>query len=346
MVARRAAVGAAQARAGGGEGRGNVLDIVNQLIDIRIHMADARFVVRVAAMRRFNRFYTQRIGVLHERLVKTPFSLAQARVLYELAHRDGLTATELGRDLGLDTGYLSRILSDFARRGLLTRKTSKADGRQSHLRLNDKGRHAFAPLDARSRDEVAALLRHLPEADQQRVIEAMHTIESLLGATTESKAPYLLRPHQPGDMGWVVQAHGAIYAQEYGWNEEFEVLVANVVAKFLQNFDGKRERCWIAERDGERVGSVFVVARSKSVAQLRLLIVDPKARGLGIGARLVGECIRFARQAGYRKLTLWTNSVLLAARGIYDAAGFRRVDEERHRSFGHDLVGETWELLL
>jgi DNA-binding MarR family transcriptional regulator/GNAT superfamily N-acetyltransferase len=300
---------------------------------------------RIGAVRRFNRFYTQKIGVLGEGLLGSPFSLSEARVLYELAHRERPTAAELSRDLGLDPGYLSRILRGFEKRGFLGRTRSKADGRQAHLSLTSRGRAAFAPLDARSRDEIGAILAALSGAEQQRLVEAMHTVERLLGAPAD-KAPYLLRPHQPGDMGWIVQRHAVLYAQEYGWNEQFEPLVARIAARFIERYDGRKERCWIAEKDGQIVGSVVLVKRSATVAQLRLLIVDPAARGLGIGARLVDECVRFARQAGYRKITLWTNSVLLAARRIYEAAGFRLVHRERHRSFGHDLVGETWDLSL
>jgi DNA-binding MarR family transcriptional regulator/GNAT superfamily N-acetyltransferase len=301
---------------------------------------------RVAAVRRFNRFYTQRSGVLHEGLLKSPFSLAQSRVLYELAHRAECTATALGKDLGLDAGYLSRILGDFEKRGLLDKTPSDRDGRQNLLRLTRKGQAAFAPLHARSRNEIGAMLNALSGAEQGRLIEAMGAIEELLGARPEPKAPYLLRPHQPGDMGWVVHRHGVLYADEYGWNEQFEALVASITAKFIQHYDAKRERCWIAEKDGEIVGSVFLVKHSATVAKLRLLLVEPKARGLGIGARLVGETILFARRVGYRKIVLWTNSVLVAARRIYEAAGFRLVDQEPHHSFGKDLVGETWELKL
>jgi len=309
-------------------------------------VAETPFERRVAAVRRFNRFYTQKIGVLHDGLLKSPFSLTQVRVLYELAHRDGPTATELRRDLGLDAGYMSRILGEFKKRGLVERKPSEADGRQRILRLTKHGRKAFAPLNARSSEEIAAMLSTLAEAEQSRLVDAMHTIERLLGTEPKAEVPYILRSHQPGDMGWVTQRHGALYASEYGWDEQFEALVAGVVAKFIRDFDPKKERCWIAEKDGEIVGSAFLVRKSKTVAKLRLLIVEPKARGRGIGERLVSECVRFARQAGYRKITLWTNSVLHAARRIYERAGFRMVHEERHHSFGHDLVGETWELTL
>jgi DNA-binding MarR family transcriptional regulator/GNAT superfamily N-acetyltransferase len=309
-------------------------------------MAKADIDQRVDAVRRFNRFYTKQIGVLHEGLLGSPFSLTEVRVLYELAHREKPTATELGKELGLDAGYLSRILRGFKKRGLVTKMPSKADGRQSLLSLTARGRKTFAPLNTRSSDEVAAMLRKLPAVEQSRLIEAMHTIEELLGGRPEPKVPYLLRPHQPGDMGWVVHRHGVLYAQEYGWNEQFEALVAEIAAKFIKEFDPKLERCWIAEREHEIVGSVFLVKQSAEVARLRLLLVEPKTRGLGIGSRLVNECIRFARQVGYRTITLWTNDVLHAARHIYEKAGFRLVREEPHHSFGHDLIGETWELAL
>jgi DNA-binding MarR family transcriptional regulator/GNAT superfamily N-acetyltransferase len=301
---------------------------------------------QIAAVRRFNRFYTQRIGVLHEGLLDSRYSLTEVRVLYELAHRDQPTATELGRDLGLDAGYLSRILRGFEKRALVTRTRSAADGRQSHLALTALGRKVFAPLDARSHAEVAALLSALAPAAQAQVIAAMQTIERLLGRDGPPPAAYVLRPPQPGDMGWVVSRHGALYAQEYHWNMEFEALVGEIVAAFIRNFDARRERCWIAEIDGAPVGSVFLVKQSDEVAKLRLLLVEPQARGLGIGARLVAECIRFARLNGYRTLTLWTNDVLVAARRIYQVAGFRLVAEEKHHSFGHDLVGQNWEMDL
>ena len=309
-------------------------------------MAESKPDQRVAAVRGFNRFYTKKIGLLHEGYLASPFSLTQGRVLYELAHREGVTAGALGRELGLDAGYLSRILRGFERRGLLDRTRSKADARQSLLALTRRGREAFAPLHARSRDEIGALLAALPGPAQDRLVEAMRTIEGLLGATPEPKAPYLLRPHQPGDMGWVIHRHAVLYGREYGLNEEFEALVAEVAARFIRRFDPRRERAFIAEKDGEIVGSALLVARSKTVAQLRLLLVEPQARGLGIGARLVGECERFARQVGYRKVMLWTNSVLVAARRIYAQAGYRLVHHEPHHSFGQDLIGETWELKL
>ena len=301
---------------------------------------------RIAAVRRFTRFYTRQIGVLREGLHASPFSLTQARVLYELANRWAPTAADIARDLGLDPGYLSRILRGFAQRGFLARTRSQDDGRESHLALTPAGRAAFAPLDRGSHDEVDALLAPLSEGAQVRLIEAMATVEQLLGERSGAVPPYLVRPHQVGDMGWVVSRHGALYAQEYSWNIEFEALVAEIVAAFIKNFDPARERCWIAEVDGVSVGSVFLVKQSAEVGKLRLLLVEPQARGMGIGARLVAECIRFARASGYRTLTLWTNDVLVAARRIYQAAGFRLVQEEKHHSFGHDLVGQNWELDL
>ena len=309
-------------------------------------MPDAAFEQRIAAVRRFTRFYTQRIGVLQEGLLQSPFSLTEGRVLYELANRAQPTAAELCRDLGLDAGYLSRILRRFEKQGLVRRAAAKSDGRRSLLTITDRGRKAFAPLNARSREEIGAMLRVLPPAEQRRLVEAMGSVERLLGADGEKREPYILRPPAPGDMGWVVSRHGALYAQEYRFDARFEALVAGIVAHFVQNYDAQRERCWIAEQDGINVGSVFLVRHSATVAKLRLLLVEPRARGLGIGVRLVDECIRFAQQAGYRKLTLWTQQNLAAARRIYQGAGFVLAKEEPHHSFGHDLVGEYWELKL
>jgi DNA-binding MarR family transcriptional regulator/GNAT superfamily N-acetyltransferase len=310
----------------------------------------AELAAPVAAVRRFNRFYTQQIGVLQEGLLASEFSLTEARVLYELAQRanqsGGLSAAQLARELALDPGYLSRILAEFTRRGLLAKRPSDADGRQSLLSLTAAGRAAFAPLDEGARQQVGAMLARLPVPVQRRLIAAMEAIERLLGGTGPAREPYLLRPHQPGDIGWVIHRHGVIYAEEYGWDERFEALVAEIAGKFVTDFDAKRERCWIVERDGAIVGSVFLVRQSDEVAKLRLLLVEPAARGLGIGRRLVDECIGFARRVGYRRITLWTNDILVAARRIYQAAGFVLVAEERHRSFGHDLIAQTWELVL
>jgi DNA-binding MarR family transcriptional regulator/GNAT superfamily N-acetyltransferase len=310
-------------------------------------MQNTAFEERIAQVRAFTRFYTQKIGVLQEGLLQSTFSLTETRVLYELCYRQKPTATELARDLGLDAGYLSRILKSFEDRGLLARTQSKEDGRRNHLALTRQGREAFAPLDARSRREVGELIGRLPDADQARLVDALKTVMALLGGSpAEAPPPFLLRPHRPGDMGWVVHRHGALYAEEYGWDQRFEALVAEIVAKFIQGFDMKRDCCWIAERDGEIVGSVFVVRQSERVAKLRLLLVEPSARGLGLGQRLVEECLRFARQAGYRKMVLWTNDVLVAARRIYEQAGFHLVKSETHHSFGRDLVGEVWERAL
>ena len=300
----------------------------------------------IEAVRRFNRFYTRRIGVLEEGLLESPFSLTEARVLYELAHRDRSTAAEIGKELGLDAGYLSRILRGFERRALVAKEPSTTDGRQNLLALDADGRAAFCRLEQAARDQIGALLGALPEGGRGRLLEAMRTIERLLGAPAEARAPYVLRPHQPGDLGWIVHRHGALYAEEYGFDEQFEALVAAIVAQFGRRHDPRRERCWIAERDGAPVGSVMLVRQSDEVAKLRLLLVEPETRGLGIGARLVEECERFARRAGYRTITLWTNSILHAARRIYEHAGYRLVREEAHHSFGQDLVGETWERAL
>jgi DNA-binding MarR family transcriptional regulator/N-acetylglutamate synthase-like GNAT family acetyltransferase len=300
----------------------------------------------VDAVRRFNRFYTQQIGVLHEKLLRSPFSLTEARVLYEVAHQEKTTAKDLASELALDAGYLSRILQSFKKKGLIAKQMSKTDGRQSLLWLTDRGREIFATLNTRSQKEIEALLAKLTDTDQKRLIGAMNSIESILGAKPESKVPYILRQHQPGDMGWVVHRHGVLYAQEYGWDERFEALVAGIVTKFIENYDPKKERCWIAEMEGENVGSVFLVKKSKTVAQLRMLLVEPKARSVGLGTRLVEECIRFARQVGYRKIILWTNDVLHAARHIYEKFGFRLIREEPGHSFGRDQVFQTWELKL
>jgi DNA-binding MarR family transcriptional regulator/N-acetylglutamate synthase-like GNAT family acetyltransferase len=331
-----------------------ILDVGNYLFDNGTIMTaptktvsmEAGLDERVAAMRAFNRFYTKQIGVLTDELLRSPYSLTEARVLYELAHRDQLIATQIGKELGLDAGYLSRILRKFEKRRLLARSSSDSDGRHALLSLTTQGRKAFAMLDARSHDDAGAMLRGLPLTEQSRMIKAMLAIQSILDGVPKQGAPYLLRTHQPGDMGWVVHRHGVLYAQEYGYDENFEALVAGIVAEFIQNFDPKKERCWIAEKDGEIVGSIFLVKKSKTVAKLRLLLVEPSARGLGIGSRLIAECIRFARQAGYRQIILWTQSDLDAARHLYKKAGFHVVDKKPHHSFGHDLVAETWELML
>ena len=301
--------------------------------------------MRISAVRAFNRFYTRELGVLGQRLLESPFSLSEARVLYELAHRDSAAAKEIGIELDLDAGYLSRIVQKFDDDGLINRKPLPTDRRQHQLKLTAKGRQAFAKLDRSSHEDVAKMLRSLSETDRCRLTAAMATIEDLLGAARTSR-PATLREPRPGDMGWVVQSHGAQYAGEYGFDSSFEALVAEIAAKFLTSFDASRERCWIAEIDGTQVGSVFLVRHDDEVAKLRLLLVEPAGRGHGLGKRLVGECIAFARACGYRKITLWTQSILTSARKIYQDAGFVLVASEPHRSFGQSLIGETWEMKL
>ena len=306
---------------------------------------------RIAALRRFNRFYTQRIGVLQEGLLDSPFSLAQVRVLYELAHPESAdalapTATELSARLGVDEGYLSRIVHGFESKGMLSRRPSADDARRQLLTLTPKGRAAFAPLDRRSHDQAGALLDTLAADDQRRLVESAATIERLLGGRAAPQRPIALRAPRPGDIGWVVQRHGELYALEYGYDAQFEALVAAIAARFVQRFEAGHERCWIADDGGTRLGSVFVVRQSADVAKLRLLLVEPEARGRGLGARLVRQCVSFARRAGYRSMVLWTQSELTAARHVYERAGFRRTRRHPHHSFGRDLVAETWRLTL
>ncbi|WP_442596062.1 bifunctional helix-turn-helix transcriptional regulator/GNAT family N-acetyltransferase [Parapusillimonas sp. JC17] len=294
---------------------------------------------RAETIRRFNRFYTRQIGVLHEHLLNSEFSLTEVRILYELAHRSGLTASDLCRELGLNAGYLSRVITGFEKKGLIVKTRSAADARIMQLELTVKGRKTFSPLNEASRHEVMAMLKQLSEPGQEQLVGAMEQIQQLLGGASPN---YLLRDPRPGDMGWVVHRHGALYAQEYGWNADFEALVAEIVAKYIREYDPTGERCWIAEKDGKVAGSAFVVRHDSETAKLRLLYVEAAARGLGIGHRLVDECLRFARLAGYKKMMLWTNSVLVDARRIYERAGFRLVEEEPHHSFGKDLVGQIW----
>ena len=304
---------------------------------------------RIAAVRRFNRFYTRQLGVLRKHFLDSPYSLGEARLLYEIASGHCRTASDIGRALDLDAGYLSRTLRNFERRGLIARKPSPADARQSHLILTARGRRAFAPLELRSQHDTGAMLGKLHAAEQARLVGAMATIEDLIGLHAGKAPPrtgYILRAPRPGDFGWIVKRHAELYAQEYGWTEPFEGLCAQIAADFANKHDPKHERCWIAELDGENVGSVMLVRDAKNVARIRLLLVDPKARGLGLGARLTDECIRFARRAGYRKITLWTHSVLTAARHVYEKAGFKLMRSERHRSWGKPVVSEYWDLEL
>jgi DNA-binding MarR family transcriptional regulator/GNAT superfamily N-acetyltransferase len=298
---------------------------------------------QIAAVRAFNRAYTRRLGVLDQHIYKSPYSLSEARVIYELAHNDDLSAKEIGSELGLDAGYLSRIVQNFEDGGLISRKPLASDRRQYRLSLTAKGRQAFARLDRNSHDEVAEMLAALSGEDRRRLTDAMAVIERLFGLPRPPLTPAILRAPRPGDMGFVVQSQGALYASEYGFDATYEALVAEIVAKFITSFDASRERCWIADIAGSPVGSVFLVKHSDDVAKLRLLAVEPAGRGQGIGQRLVAECIAFARACGYRRMTLWTQSILVAARKIYQDAGFALVKSEPHRSFGQNLIGETWE---
>jgi len=297
-------------------------------------------------VRRFNRFYTRRIGALQPHYLSSPYSLPQARVLYELGQRGECIASELGADLDLDLGYLSRLVQGLKRSGLVQGEAAKDDARRVRLTLTAKGRKAYQQLDSRSRDEVGAMLAKLGASEQTRLVGALQAVEGVLEKNRKTDHTVTLRAHRPGDMGWVIGAHGRLYAEEFGWDERFEALVAGIAADFINDFKKNQERCWIAEMNGEPVGCVFVVRKSKSVAKLRLLIVEPRARGIGLGRRLVEECIAFARDKGYRKLVLWTQSNLAAARAIYRKTGFVKTTEEKHASFGIKLTGEYWELKL
>jgi DNA-binding MarR family transcriptional regulator/GNAT superfamily N-acetyltransferase len=301
---------------------------------------------QIASVRRFNRFYTRQVGVLGRRFLDSPFSLTEVRVLYEISSRQKTTAAEIRRELSLDAGYLSRLLGALHEKKLIAREPSPADGRESILRLTARGQQVFGSLDKRQAAVVDEVLGRLPETSRRTLVSAMNTIEALLGDTEPTAAPFILRPPRPGDMGWITHRQGVLYHQEYGWDEQFEATVARIVADFVEHQDPARERCWIAEREGQVVGSIFCVRKSRKVAKLRLLYVEPAARGFGIGRRLVDECIAFARSAGYDTLTLWTNDVLHAARKIYRAAGFVLVAEEAHHSWGHDLTSQTWDLDL
>ncbi len=307
---------------------------------------DAGLEDQIAAIRAFSRFYTSKLGIIEPKLLDSAWTLQEARVIYEIAQHPGRTATDLVRTLGLDAGFLSRTLQALQRRQIVARKPSKTDRRANELALSAKGRAAYAELDARSRSTVAALLDGLDTEARAAVVNAMITIEQTLEPPAPRAAGVVLRSHRPGDIGWVVSRHGALYAREYGWDISFEALVAEITAQFIRSYDPRREHCWIAELNGEAVGSIFLVKASDEVAKLRLLLVEKKARGLGVGRALTEQCIQFAKDAGYSSITLWTQSILVAARGIYQRAGFHRVKEERHHSFGVDLVGETWEIKL
>ena len=316
----------------------------------------------IARVRAFNRDYTRRIGVLSEGLLDSPYSLTEVRVMYEIAHREAVTAGELAQDLELDKGYLSRILKRFEAKKLLARRAAPEDARRQYLRLTPAGVRVFTPIEMRTQEQVSAMLAGLDESRRAAVLAAMDVIQQALvgapargpdscamgneSAAPKVAAPVTLRSHSPGDMGWVIQRHGEIYHQEYGWNEEFEALVAEIAAEFIRKLDVQRERCWIAEYEGRRVGCIFLVAKDAATAKLRLLLVEPDARGLGVGRTLVAECVRFARESGYKKIVLWTQDTLTAARHIYSKAGFVKSGEEPHHSFGYDLVAETWELEL
>lgn len=299
---------------------------------------------QIAAVRAFNRDYTRRIGLLGRSMLGSPYSLTAARVLYEIAHHPGVTATVLAETLSLDGGYLSRLLKGFDSRGLVLRKRAAGDGRQQHLKLTEAGRRAFLPLERRSQAQVRGMLARLDATRRSALIAAMTTIHETLEPPVAQQLR--LRDPVPGDLGWVVARHGAIYAREFGWGEGFEGLVAGIVAEFGRGAEAARERCWIAERAGQRLGCVFVVKADETTAKLRLLLVETEARGTGLGRRLVSECVQFARSAGYQRMTLWTHQNLLAARRLYEEAGFRCVAAEARHSFGQDVVSETWDLTL
>lgn len=306
-------------------------------------MSTPLLVERAGVVRGFNRFYTHQIGVLQEHLLQSDYSLTEIRVMYELSTRGDLTSADLCQMLGLDAGYLSRLTSGFEKKGLIQKVRCVTDARAVQLHLTDLGRAVLAPLEQQTQDEVIALLDSLPETQQQQLTAAMKRIQALLGGNAPS---YLLRDPQPGDMGLVVQQQAALYAREYGWNWEFEALVAEIVAQYLREFEPASERCWIAEKDGEVVGSVFVIRHDDTTAKLRMLYVDASARGMGIGQRLVDECVRFAQQVGYTRMLLWTVDILTEARKLYQKAGFELVEEEPMISFGKSLVSQTWARAL
>ena len=309
-------------------------------------MAATSLASRIEAVRRFSRFYTRRIGVLEETLLHSPFTLPEGRLVYEIANRDRSTAQELCRDLGLDPGYVSRLLQGLEKRGCIGRKRSTADKRQTELTLTAKGQRLWGAMNEQSRQDIANLLAGLPVERQDRLVKALETVQRLLDEPPEKRTPFTLRPHQPGDMGWIIRRQTQLYTNEYGWDGTFEAMLAEIAGKFIAKFDPKSDNCWIAERNGEMVGSVFLVRATRTTGQLRMLYVEASARGLGIGQRLVETCIQDARAKGYRKLMLWTNDILVSARKIYIAAGFRLIKEEKHDSFGKKLVGQFWSLDL
>jgi DNA-binding MarR family transcriptional regulator/GNAT superfamily N-acetyltransferase len=328
----------------------SLLDLVNYLADPESMTVLQDDQARIASVRRFNRFYTRQIGVLRKTFLDSPYSLGEARILYEISSRRSPTASEIARTLALDAGYLSRVLHNFEKRGLIERRISRKDARQSHLALSARGKKTFAPIESRSQQSAGHMLATLSPADQARLIAAMDTIETLLDgrspAQPDKRRNYILRGPHPGDFGWIVKRNAELYAREYRWIEPFEGVCAQIVSDFVNKHDPRCERCWIAEMDGENVGSVMLAKDSADIARLRLLLVDPKARGLGLGARLTDEAIRFARSAGYRKMTLWTHSTLAAARHIYQKAGFKLTGTEPHQSWGRPVVSEYYDLEL
>jgi len=299
-----------------------------------------------AQLRAFNRFHTGRIGVLNERMLDSRLSLAQVRVLYELSARNGALASQLARELGLDPGYMSRLLAGFRRKRWITTAATSDDKRRRPILLTKAGRAAFEPLDRRSQAEAEAMLAPLDSGRRQSLVDALRVVREMLGDNSLAPGPIVLRSHRPGDIGLVAKRHGELYAEEYGWDERFEALVAGILARFVENFRPERERCWLAERDGRFLGCVFVVEKDQDTAQLRMLLVEPAARGMGLGKQLVAECIRFARAKRYRRMVLWTNSVLDAARHVYESFGFRLIEQGKHSAFGKDLVEQTWQLDL
>jgi len=298
---------------------------------------------RVTSVRSFNRFYTREIGVITDRLLDTPYSLSQARILFELAHEDDIAASSLAERIRIDKGYVSRMIKSMERGGLIKRTRSKVDGRVLFLRLTGPGRQAFATLNQRSAAQIRSKLKTLPDEDQIRLLRAMAAIETILNGRSADAAPIVIRNHRPGDVGWIIERHGSVYNQEYNWDHTFEALVAEILAKILGKYDHRKDQIWIAEIDGARAGTVSVTSADNSTAQLRLLLVEPWARGHGIGKMLVDECLRFSKQAGYKNIILWTQSILTSARRIYDACGFELDREESHHSFGHDLTGQFFK---